>query len=253
MEDEPRSIGQKSDGTYIMETISMKAETTGMWSGMPIATAKSYYDDIYALGTLSTIHFGVLMEPFDKNGALAQSQISLIKSFDLKNPTKRRIDNYIKNQNYSLPSAAKEKSNLILNNNPQLPWLCQSLDLSVLDAQTDSVQVGAFQLNHITGNGSGEISIPFIETRNAAILNSALAIKEIMFPNGKDGGTQALPNDYLMRMTIYIYDKHSYSTKVFKVQHLVALQTGSIPLDATNRNGIGIVTLNFIKMFPMLK
>lgn len=253
MEDEPHSIGQKSDGTYIMETISMKAETTGMWSGMPIATAKSYYDDIYALGTLSTIHFGVLMEPFDKNGALAKSQISLIKSFDLKNPTKRRIDNYIKNRDYSLPSAANEKSNLILNNNPQLPWLCQSLDLSILDAQTDSVQVGAFQLNHITGNNSGEISIPFIETRNASILNSALAIKAIMFPEGEDGGTQALPNDYLMRMTIFIYDKHSYSTKVFKVQHLVALQTGSIPLDATNRNGVGIVTLNFIKMFPMLK
>lgn len=74
-----------------------------------------------------------------------------------------------------------------------LPWLCQSIDLSILDAQTDSVQVGAFQLNHITGNGSGEISIPFIETRNAAILNSARAIKAIMFPDGENGGTQALP------------------------------------------------------------
>jgi hypothetical protein len=36
-------------------------------------------------------------------------------------------------------------------------------DLSVLDAQTDSVQIGAFQLNHITGNGSGEISIPLLK------------------------------------------------------------------------------------------
>jgi len=56
-----------------------------------------------------------------------------------------------------------------------------------------------------------------------------------------------------MRMTIYIYDRHSYSTRVFEVQHLVALQTASIPLDVTNRGGVGIVTLNFIKMFPMLE
>ena len=43
------------------------------------------------------------------------------------------------------------------------------------------------------------------------------------------------------------------STGEFEIRHLDALQTGSIPLDATNRVGIGIVTLNFIKMFPMLK
>ena len=73
-----------------------------------------------------------------------------------------------------------------------------------------------------------------------------------MFPKGESAGTQALPKDYLMRMTVYIYDKHTHSTRVFEVQHLVALQAGSIPLDATNKNGIGIVTLNFVKMFPML-
>ncbi|NNP70379.1 hypothetical protein [Acinetobacter sp. Ac_5812] len=189
----------------------------GMWSGMPITDAKKHYSQIYALGSISCIHFGIELEPYDFDGKIANSDIPL---FNVTN---------------------------------KLPWLCQSVDLSLLDVQTDSVIVGAFQINHITGNGSGEISIPFIETKNASILNSALAIKEIMFPNGEMGGTQALPIDYLMKMTIYIYDRHSYSTRVFEVQHLVALQTGSIPLDATNKNGIGIVTLNFIKMFPMLK
>lgn len=188
----------------------------GVWSGLPIATARSYYDELYALGTLSPIHFGIILQPYDGSGPLAD--------IELFNTEKYKI-----------------------------PWLCQSIDLSLLDAQTDSVQVGTFQLNHITGNSSGEISIPFIETRNAVILNSALAVKAVMFPDGEQGGTQAVPSDYLMRMTIYIYDKHSYSTQVFYVEHLVALQTGSIPLDATNRNGVGIVTLNFIKMFPMLK
>lgn len=241
------------DRPYQLETISVKAQTSGMWSGMPIDQAKVIYSDLYSLGTLSSIHFGVQLEPFDPIGALAKSKIALIKSFDLENPSKRRIDNFIKKRDYSLPSASAEQSGLIFNKISKLPWLCQNLDLSLLDAQTDSVNVGAFQLNHITGNGSGEISIPFIETRNASVLNSAHALKKIMFPEGVNGGTQALPNDYLMRMTIYIYDRHSYSTRVFEVQHLVALQTGSIPLDATNKNGIGIVTLNFIKMFPMLK
>ena len=189
----------------------------GMWSGMPISKAKAIYDGIYKLGTISNIHFGVELKPFDPNSAIAQQDIP------------------------------------IFDEQVRLPWLCQSIDLSVLDAQTDSAQVGAFQLNFLTGNNSGEISIPFIETKNADILNSTGFIKDIMFPDGAAGGTQALPIDYLMKMTIYIYDRHSYSTRVFEVQHMVALQTGSIPLDASNRGGVGIVTLNFIKMFPMLK
>ena len=208
------------NGSAQLSTITLTgaAETkSGMWSGMPIDEALIYYKKLYALGTLSSIHFGVYLEPFNSPSKIADANIPLFE------------DDY------------------------ELPWLCQSIDLSVLDAQNDSVNVGSFQLNYLTGNSSGEISIPFIETRNAAILNSARAIKAIMFPDGDAGGTQALPIDYLMRMTIYIYDKHSYSTRVFEIQHLVALQTGSIPLDATNRGGVGIVTLSFIKMFPMLK
>lgn len=216
-------MGTFNGGT--LPAISMEVESQaagGMWSGMPISEAKVEYEALYALGTLSNIHFGVELQPFDPNGALLKKKVfdSLIPFFD---------------ENY------------------KLPWLCQSIDLSVLDAQSDSANVGSFQLNFLTGNSSGEISIPFIETRDGAILHSANAVKKIMFPKGENGGTQALPKDYLMRMTIYIYDRHSYSTRVFEVQHLVALQTASIPLDVTNRGGIGIVTLNFIKMFPMLK
>ncbi|KKW78818.1 hypothetical protein AAV96_09350 [Acinetobacter sp. AG1] len=223
----------------------------GPWSGMPINEARQFYDKIYSLGVLSTLHFGVWLEPFDPKSALAKSSIELIDAYDLTHPEAGQFNAFENGESGFLASTTIE--NIPLLDREKLPWLCQSIDLSVMDAQTDSIQVGAFQLNHITGNSSGEISIPFIETRNASILNSALAIKAIMFPDGEDGGTQALPNDYLMRMTIYIYDKQSYSTKVFEIKHLVALQTGSIPLDATNRNGVGIVTLNFIKMFPMLK
>ncbi|WP_151742898.1 hypothetical protein [Acinetobacter sp. TUM15113] len=231
--------------------VSKFRNTNGVWSGMPITEAKIYYDRIYSLGNLSSLHYGVWLEPYDENGKIAQETIELIDSYDLSHQEAGSYNAFEKGEQGYLAGTVIE--NIPLMDNSRLPWLCQSLDLSLLDAQTDSVHVGAFQLNHITGNSSGEISIPFIETRNAAIMNSALAIKEIMFPGGDKGGTQALLTDYLMKMTIYIYDRHSFSTRVFEVQHLVALQTGSIPLDATNRNGVGVVTLNFIKMFPMLK
>jgi len=226
--------------------ISKGRNTSGVWTGMPIDEALRQYQKIYSWGTLSSLHYGVWLEPFDEDGKIAKESIELIDSYDLTHHEAGNFNAFEKGEKGFL--AGTKIESIPLMDNTKLPWLCQSLDLSVLDAQTDSVQIGAFQLNHITGNSSGEISIPFIETRNASILNSALAITD-----GEDGGTQALPNDYLMRMTIYIYDKHSISTRVFEVQHLVALQTGSIPLDATNRNGVGIVTLNFIKMFPMLK
>ena len=239
-------------GTAEMSPISVRASSSvGVWSGMPIDQAKVEYSKIYALSALSTIHFGVKLEPFDLNGALANKEIKVFDTYDLTHQEAGFFNAFEQGQEGFKPEEISIPIPLV-DEEFSLPWLCQSLDLSLLDALTDSVQVGTFQLNHITGNGSGEISIPFIETRNASILNSALAIKEIMFPKGESGGTQALPKDYLMRMTAYIYDKHSYSTRVFEVQHLVALQAGSIPLDATNKNGIGIVTLNFVKMFPML-
>lgn len=231
--------------------ISKSRNAYGMWSGMPIDEALIYYKKLYALGTISTIHFGVWLEPFDENGKLATETIELFDTYDLTHQLVGEFNAFEQGEKGFLASTFIDKIPLI--DTSKLPWLCQSIDLSVLDAQTDSANVGSFQLNYLTGNSSGEISIPFIETRNAAILNSARAIKAIMFPDGAEGGTQALPKDYLMRMTIYIYDKHSYSTRVFEIQHLVALQTGSIPLDATNRGGVGIVTLNFIKMFPMLE
>lgn len=189
------------------------ADQYGVWSGMSIEEAKGYYDALYAIGTLSAIHYGVELRPFDENGLIATS------------PDITLFDNF------------------------WLPWLATSLDLSVLDAQNDSANVGHYQINYITGNSSGDIQIPFIETRAADILNSAKAIKSIMF--NKDG-TQAVPADYLMMLKAFIYDKHNRSTRVFEMDHLVALQVGSVPLEASNVNGVATVQLTFLKMFPML-
>lgn len=241
---------REKDGLNKMSAISVSANPslTGGWSGMPIEKALTYYNQIYATGILSSIHYGVTLEPFDQSGAIANATVKLFDTYDLVNQEAGHFSAFMKGLDGFSPEELNDPIPLF-DENYNLPWLASSIDLSILDAQTDSVNIGHFQLNHITGNSSGEISIPFIETRNAAILNSAKAIKKIMF--AKDG-TQALPKDYLMVMKIYIYDRHSFSTRVFEIDHLVALQTASIPLDASNKNGAGVVTLNFVKMFPML-
>ncbi|MCY3200812.1 hypothetical protein, partial [Acinetobacter baumannii] len=113
--------------------------------------------ELYALGTLSAAHFGIEIRPYRANSKIAQANIPI---FDPSN---------------------------------KVAWLANNVDVSLLDAQTDAVHVGHFQLNHVTGNASNELSISFIETKEAAIANSAKAIKEIMF--NKDG-TQPPPIEY---------------------------------------------------------
>ncbi|MFN1851727.1 hypothetical protein ACK136_19880, partial [Acinetobacter baumannii] len=168
---------------------------------------------LYALGTLSAAHFGIEIRPYRANSKIAQANIPI---FDPSN---------------------------------KVAWLANNVDVSLLDAQTDAVHVGHFQLNHVTGNASNELSISFIETKEAAIANSAKAIKNIMF--NKDG-TQPPPIEYLMRLKIYAFDKAARNQNQFAIEHLVALQAGNLPLDAANK-AHAIVTLNFIKMFPNLK
>lgn len=184
----------------------------GPWSGMPAADAKLHYRELYALGTLSTAHFGIELRPLERDSMIA---------------------------NADLP---------IFNPSIKLPWLAQNMDLSIFDLQTDSVQIGHYQQNFITGNTSGDMTIPFIETRNADILNSALLIKQIML--NKDG-THPPPAEYLMRLNIHIFDRNSRSTRLFELEHIVALQTPSIQLDAAAGATPGVVQLTFMKTFGM--
>lgn len=263
-----------ADQVQELETLTFQAkpkiarEAGGVRSGLEIDKAIQIYDELYAQGTLSNIHFGVELTPFDTNGELANSEIKLFDSLDLANYIKNKekfnreqissSGNIVAYDSYNEMIDASNEPSVpsdfftalpLVSDDFVLPWLAQTIDLSVMDAQSESVKTGSFQLNFITGNASNEISIPFIETRNGAILNSALEIKKIMFP---DDGTQALPKDYLMYLKIFVYDKHIRSVRIIEVQHLVALQASNLPLEATNINGVSIVTLNFLKMFPML-
>lgn len=130
-----------------------------------------------------------------------------------------------------------------------LPWLATSCGLPLMEAQVDSVQTGHYQQNYVTGNASGDIQLTFLETKEGDILNTARQIKEIMF---KEDGTQGLPYDYMLWLTVSLYPRDCRLVRPFSERILVALQAASVDLAATNPNPIE-VPLSFTRMFPMLR
>lgn len=186
----------------------------GAWSGMSAEEAQRNYKELYALGTMSPVHFGIELSAYDQDGLLANDPWVTMLSPDFK-----------------------------------LPWLAREVDMKVIDAQSDSAQVGHFQMNFLNSNSANEIAITFIETRAGDILKSAKAIKEIIF---RPDGTQGTPSDYMMWLKIYTFDRMSRSNRVFEMEHLVALQSANVPLDASNKGTIAEIPLTFVKMFPMI-
>ncbi|MEG2267494.1 MAG: hypothetical protein RSC68_24595, partial [Acinetobacter sp.] len=93
----------------------------GPWSGMPINEARQFYDKIYSLGVLSTLHFGVWLEPFDPKSALANSSIELIDAYDLTHPEAGQFNAFEKGESGFLASTTIE--NIPLLDREKLPWL----------------------------------------------------------------------------------------------------------------------------------
>lgn len=208
--------------TQRLSKITIKAsDSAGYWAGMTAQNLKNLYRQLYSLGTLSQAHYIVELNPYDPTGPL--SKVELFDRVPL-----RRDD-------HDLVGVL-------------LPWLATSCSLSVLDAQSDSVQAGHYQQNFITGNSSNEVQVTFLETKGAAILNAARQIKEIMFA---PDGTQGLPAEYMMRLKISLFPRNNRSNPVFSEEWLVALQAASVDLAAQNKDALE-VPLTFLKMYPML-
>lgn len=215
-------ISSSSDAT-MLPTVKVRARISkpGYWAGMPAQDLKSIYRQLYGLGTLSKAHYIVELEPYDSTGPL--SEILLFDKVPLRTDS------------YNLTGVL-------------LPWLATECSLSVLDAQSDSVQAGHYQQNFITGNNSSEVQVTFLETKGAAILNAAQEIKAVMFASD---GTQGLPAEYMMRLKISLFPRDDRSGEVFSEEWLVALQAASVDLAAQNKDALE-VPLTFLKMYPML-
>lgn len=215
----PLPITDNTSGLEMDIYGSVETTDGGWWAGLQSSELRQVYKNIHALGTLSTAHFMIELTPYDPNGPL--SKVPLL---------------------HHLP-VQKEHAFWAM-----LPWLATETSLSVLNATTDSVQVGHFQQNIMTGTESGEIAISFLETKQAHILKSAQIIKKIMF---HADGTQGLPAEYMMWLRVVLFDRSNRTRTPFGQTYLVALQAASVDLAASSVAPM-IVPLTFVKMYPML-
>lgn len=230
----------KDQDPYVMDTITAQGTKLqkGVWSGVSVEEARKQYENLYNTGIFIPTHFGVKFAPYDPDGALAEEEINLYSPYELGMLLYSDFD--------ITPQKQLGKIPLLDPDFTTVPFLCSSVDVPIIEANSDSANIGHYQLNYLTGNATEEITFNMIETRNGAMANSAKAIKEIMF---KKDGTQAVPKDYLIVATVYAYDRHARSLDIFEVNYLLALKTTTLALDVENRAG-SVVPLTFLKMFP---
>lgn len=188
-----------------------------VWGGMYASEALQQIKQLQDIGVghLRKSHYIVKFRPFWERGVAAQLAI---------------------------------QAKLPLLNNNLIGFLVTSTDISLLDAQTDSVQAGHYQHNYVTGNNSNEISMTLLETKNGDILKSAEIIKNIMFA---PDGTQGVPADYMLYASIGLFDWCNRSKVVFQKEWIVALQSAKTDVSAGNREVMD-VQMVFTKVYPWL-
>lgn len=195
-----------------------KTAKAGWWAGLSAAELKGAYKSIYELGTLSKAHYIVELKPLNPDSVKEGGQFELI-------------------------SALKQAGT-----GWALPWLATSVNFGLLDAQADSIQAGAYQINYITGNSSSEVQVTFLETANADIIRMAKAIKRAMFHRD---GTQGLPFDYLLEMRVALFDRRDRNTQPAEFNWIVALTGGQLDFSGADRDPLQI-SLTFTKMYPVM-
>jgi len=223
----PVSASEPIDPTDPPRTMTIRGNAPddykkhGWWAGKTAAELQQIYKQLYSLGTLSQAHYIVELEPYDPAGPLSK--------IPLFNKVPVRLGRF------DLTGAV-------------LPWLATSCSISLIDAQSDSIQAGHHQQNFITGNGSNDVTITFLETEDARILRGFNAVRAVMF--NKDG-TQGLPAQYMMKLKISLFKRYNREARPFTKEWLVALQAASVDLAAQNKDALE-VPLTFLKMYPML-
>ena len=207
-------VGLLGEDVGFDEDFGDEGEYLGHWAGLSAAGIKAQYQHLKELGTLSSAQYIVRLRAFDTGGNLD-----------------------------SIGMDALDKIGWAVE------WLAQSCSVSILDAQSDSVQVGHFQQNFFTGANENDVDITFLETKGGNILNFASAMKEQMF---NPDGTQGLPNDYMMWLSVSLFNRTNRDDLIWTKESIVALKVASVEL-AANSPDLLSVPLTFMKMYPMIK
>jgi hypothetical protein len=134
------------------------------WAGMQKSELVSHYKSLKALGIQHKEYYVVRFRPYRENKT---------KDIDLL-------------------------SNVLSG------WLATSVNLQLLQAETDSKKAGAFMLNFLTGKQATPITINMIETEGNLVTNSITKLASLMF---KPDGTYGLPADYSFWVEVMLYSR----------------------------------------------
>ena len=192
----------------ISEVEKSKAESAVRIAGRSAPNAMSLYRNLKALGHLKKCHYAIKLEPYLRDGLLANNKDILILSDPFGD------DNVL--------------------------WLLVTqLDWPLLQADTENTKIASFQSNRITGRQFSDLNLTILETGQAAVLNSLEAISATIF--NKDG-TQNLPAQYAIKMTAYLFDPNDFKVSLFSKEYLVALQSFQIETSASDKEPLEVTT-----------
>jgi hypothetical protein len=193
----------------LQSNIKTRSSQPGWWGGRSAQDALAKYKALKAHGVLKKAHYLVEFEPFSSQLGAGLHKLPL----------------------FAVGSLA---------------WLASSTSLSLIDVETDSVKVGHYQHNYVTGQSTSEFEITMIETEDGDISNSLKAIKALMFfPDG----TQGLPASYMFYIRISLFKPFDESSQPVARSYLVSLQSANIDLEAASSDVVEI-PITLTKMYP---
>lgn len=132
----------------------------------------------------------------------------------------------------------------------KLWYLVTDTNLSFGTSASETVKVGSLPFSYLSENEDDDMSITFVETKNAEIFTSFRACKALAI--NKDA-TVNEPAKYTFKLTIGVVD-HSNPTAPPKLTRswLVSAKSGETDLSATSRSELVKSNITFQKIAPLI-
>lgn len=181
-----------------MEVLTSTAMQNKRWFGHSSAEYKQIQADIYDLGQILTANFYVFFESY-KNNNLA-----------------------------SVP---------MVNNSKTYCYLATETNIPLINANFDTIQAGAVQINHFTGIVLQELQINMLETGEGIISNSLLTWLSLMI--NEDGSVNP-PASYAGRVTVGVFSK-DFGLDVKPIQRSFLVAPSASMIDSLNSMGVSEV------------
>lgn len=248
--------GKVGDGGEL-EPIVVKAAGQGGWyAGMSAADAKAQYRKIHALGVLLKSHYRIRLTPYSSDSVLhdiplfagVDDNVSALVNLG-KSALQKIGSNFVAESDVGkvLTHAMSAVGGQAASNNT-LAWRAMDCTLPIINAEVDSVKVGHYQYQYLTGNQRPEINITFLETAQGDILNSAIEMSELMFPSN---GTLIEPSKYAFWLEVILFPKENRGFERVFQKYLCQLQTANAELAARETTALE-VPLTFTQLPPYL-